>query len=256
MRIILKSLFLICVLLSCKSNKEDEKMMDTATMSTDKDSKSSDKQTDWTYLFDGTNTNGWRAFQGDSLPEQWKIEDGALTFDTRKRLESERQGGKDIIYGAEQFDNFELYLEWKLPEGGNSGIFYHINEDFEISSVAPEYQLLDDLKWEEINNAKLEEWQKVGADYAMHTADNTKKVVKPAGEWNTSRIIFTPDRAEHWLNGNKLLEFDPWSEDWEKRKRSGKWKDFPQYGIFKKGYIGLQDHDSPLWFRNIKIKRL
>lgn len=213
---------------------------------------------DWIYLFDGTSTEGWRAYNGEELPPQWVIEDGMLTFDTEKRLESEWQGGKDIIYGAEEFDNFELYLEWKLPAGGNSGIFYHLkeNEPGGPPAIAPEYQLLDDLQWEEINNAKLEEWQKTGADYAMYPPDLEQKIVKPAGEWNTSRIIFTPTQVEHWLNGKKIVSFVPWSEDWKARKAAGKWKDAELYGSFKTGYIGLQDHDSPLWFKNIKIKKL
>ena len=211
----------------------------------------------WIHLFDGTSTSGWRAYNGESLPPQWVIEDGVLTFDTDKKLETDFAGGKDIIYAAEEFDNFDLYLEWKIPEGGNSGVMYHVIEgDYGPYEVAPEYQLLDDLKWEEINKAKLEEWQKTAADYAMYTPDNSMKVVKPSGEWNTTRIKFTTERVEHWLNGKKVLSFVPWSEDWKQRKASGKWKDFPDYGKYKKGYIGLQDHDSPLWFRNIKIKKL
>jgi len=122
--------------------------------------------------------------------------------------------------------------------------------------VAPEYQLIDDLRWGEINHAKLEEWQKAAADYAMHLPDSTVKIVKPAGEWNSSRIRFTPDIVEHWLNGAKVLSFKPWTEDWYKRKEAGKWKDYPDYGKYKTGYIGLQAHGSPLWFRNIKIKKL
>ncbi|MFK8008829.1 MAG: DUF1080 domain-containing protein [Saprospiraceae bacterium] len=212
---------------------------------------------EWISLFDGTTTKGWRAYNGDALPAQWIIKNGALTFSTESKLETDHQGGKDIIYAAEEFENFELYLEWKLPEGGNSGILYHIQEGYSgPAEVAPEYQLLDDLKWEEINNAKLEEWQKTAADYAMHVPDNNQKNVKPAGEWNSSKILFTPALAEHWLNGKKVLSFVPWSKDWEERKAKGKWKDFPKYGTFKKGYIGLQDHDSPLWFKNIKIKKL
>lgn len=213
----------------------------------------------WIYLFDGTSTEGWRAYNGEELPPQWTIdEEGALTFDTEKRLEEDWQGGKDIIYAAEEFDNFELYMEWKLPAGGNSGIFYHLkeNEPGGPPAIAPEYQLLDDLGWEEINNATLAEWQKTGADYAMYSADTTQKIVKPAGEWNTSKIIFTPEKVEHWLNGKKIVEFVPWSDDWYERKAAGKWKDFPKYGSFKTGYIGLQDHDSPLWFKNIKIRKL
>lgn len=218
---------------------------------------STSEEDDWLYLFDGTTTDGWRAYNGDALPAQWIIEDGALTFDTEKKLESEHSGGRDIIYAAEEFDNFELYLEWKLPAGGNSGVFYHLKEGFSgPAEISPEYQLLDDLQWEEINNAKLQEWQKTAADYAMHTPDNNVKIVKPAGEWNTTRIKFTPELVEHWLNGKKVLSFKPWTADWEKRKLAGKWKDYPNYGKFKTGFIGLQDHDSPLWFKNIKIKKL
>jgi len=212
---------------------------------------------DWIYLFDGTSTEGWRAYNGTSLPPQWIVVDSTLTFDTEKRLESDKKGGNDIIYSAEEFENFELFLEWKLPEGGNSGILYHIQEgDWGMSGVAPEYQLLDDLKWEEINNAKLEVWQKTAADYAMYAPDEEQKIVKPAGAWNTSRILFTTERVTYWLNGKQTVSFVPWSDDWKQRKGEGKWKDFPKYGTFKKGYIGLQDHDSPLWFRNIKIKKL
>lgn len=219
---------------------------------------SSQEEDEWIYLFDGTSTAGWRAYNGESLPPQWEIVDGALTFDTEKKLEENFTGGRDIIYAAEEFDNFELYLEWKLPPGGNSGVFYHLkeNEPGGPPAISPEYQLLDDLQWEEINNATLQEWQKTGADYAMYEPDNSQKIVKPAGEWNTTRIIFTPERVEHWLNGKKIVSFVPWSEDWKERKAAGKWKDSPKYGSFKSGFIGLQDHDSPLWFKNIKIKKL
>jgi len=212
---------------------------------------------EWIYLFDGSSTQGWRAYNGEVLPPQWIIKNGALTFDTEKRLESDKQGGKDIIYAKEEFDNFELYLEWKLSEGGNSGVFYHLKEGYSSPpEIAPEYQLLDDLKWEEINNAVLKDWQKTAADYAMYIPDKNLKITKPAGEWNTSRIIFTPELVEHWLNGKKVLSFVPWSEDWKERKNKGKWKDYPNYGSSKTGFIGLQDHDSPLWFKNIKIKKL
>jgi len=241
-------IFLIIIFISCK---------DKPTPEAETTVKKEEVKSEWISLFDGTSTVGWRAYNGEQLPSQWVIVDGALTFDTESKSEEDFDGGKDIIYAAEEFDNFELSLEWKIPEGGNSGIFYHLKEGFEGPyEVSPEYQLLDDLKWEEINNAKLEEWQKTGADYAMYSPDVENKIVKPAGEWNTSRIIFTPENAEYWLNGKKVISFVPWSEDWQKRKKEGKWKDFPNYGKFKTGYIGLQDHDSPLWFKNIKIKKL
>lgn len=248
MKNIITILLLFFIFTSCENETKTSK---------ESELKTEPEKTEWISLFDGTSTKGWRAYNGKALPSQWVIKDSTLTFDTEKKTEAERQGGNDIIYAAEEFDNFELYLEWKLPEGGNSGVMYHVKEGYSgPPEVAPEYQLLDDLKWEEINNAKLEEWQKTGADYAMYTPDISQKIVKPAGEWNTTTIRFTPELVEHWLNGKKLLSFVPWSEDWEKRKQNGKWKDFPDYGKFKTGYIGLQDHDSPLWFKNIKIKKL
>ncbi|MDF1694440.1 MAG: DUF1080 domain-containing protein [Saprospiraceae bacterium] len=246
-------LFAISFLISaCK-----EKAAPSETNAQDVKKTAESDNSEWISLFDGTTTDGWRAYNGDKLPSQWVIVDGALTFDTEARKEENFTGGKDIIYAAEEFDNFELKMEWKLPEGGNSGIFYHCKEGFESPyEVSPEYQLLDDLGWEKINNAKLEEWQKSGADYAMYAPDIENKVLNPAGEWNTSRIVFTPELAEYYLNGKKMVSFVPWSDDWNKRKEESKWKDFPNYGKFKKGFIGLQDHDSPLWFKNIKIKKL
>lgn len=228
------------------------------------------ESSEWVYLFDGTSTEGWRAYNGDSLPPGWVIKDSTLTFDTELGLEQDYKGGIDIIYGAEEFDNFELYLEWKLPEGGNSGIFYHVKEGYDGPPVvSPEYQLIDDENYARIHDLTeynsqfgaehpelLQNWQKTGADYAMHVADESQKELNPVGEWNSSKIVFTPEKVEHWLNGKKLLEFQPWSEDWNKKKNSGKWDNAPDYGRHKKGFIALQDHSSPIWFKNIKIRKL
>ena len=217
----------------------------------------SKKDSDWVYLFDGETTEGWRAYNGETIPDKWAAIDGNLTFDTELKLEEEWSGGGDIIYHKEQFKYFELYLEWKLPKGGNSGVFYHVQEGYNAPyEISPEYQILDDEGWEEINNAKLESWQKSGADYAMHEPNIDNKSLNPAGEWNSSRIIYTKEKAEHWLNGKLLLSFVPYSEEWYSKRNSGKWDDFPDYGKFKNGYIALQDHDTPIWFRNIKIKQL
>ncbi|MDF9799413.1 hypothetical protein OKW21_004676 [Catalinimonas alkaloidigena] len=226
---------------------------------------------DWIYLFDGSSTEGWRAYNGDALPPGWIVRNGELTFDPKIALEQDYEGGKDIIYGAAEFDNFELYLEWKLPEGGNSGIFYHLKEGYDSPpQVAPEYQLIDDENYAKLHDLtaynlslgytekpeELKPLQRTGSDYAMHPADSTEKLLHPTGEWNSSRIVFTPEKVEHWLNGKKLLSFVPWDEAWKEKKNSDKWKNSPDYGKFKTGYIGLQDHSSPIWFRNIKIKKL
>ena len=107
----------------------------------------------------------------------------------------------------------------------------------------------------EINNATYKNGRRRGQTMP-YEPDLSQKIAKPAGEWNTTKIIFTLEKVEHWLNGKKIVSFVPWSEDWYERKAKSKWKDADPYGSFKKGYIGLQDHDSPLWFKNIKIKKL
>jgi len=225
----------------------------------------------WTYLFDGTSTKGWRGYNSKTLPPGWVVRDGVLMFDVDRKTDKEYVGGKDIIYGEETFDNFELYLEWKIPQGGNSGIFYHVKEGYNAPyEVAPEYQLIDDENYASMhdlaeynlslgyteNPGELKPLQQTGSDYAMHPANSDNKQLNPAGEWNSSRIVFTPETAEYWLNGRKLLSFKPWSREWYAKKNDGKWKKSPDYGKFKTGFIGLQDHDSPLWFRNIKIRKL
>ena len=217
--------------------------------------KSEDKE--WIYLFSEENSSNWKAYNGDSLPKKWKITNNVLTFDTEFKLESEYTKGSDIIFSKEEFANFELHIEWKLPKGGNSGIFYHLKEGFEeASEVAPEYQLLDDEGWEELNEDKLSPWQKAGADYAMYSPSSNIKKLNPSGEWNSTKIIFTEKKVEYWLNEQKILSFVPWSEDWYKRKNSAKWKDSKFYGKYKMGYIGLQDHNSSISFRNMKIRKL
>ena len=213
------------------------------------------KESEWIDLFDGKSTDGWRAYNGEEIPAKWAAIDGELTFSTKLKLEEDWSGGGDIIYYKEQFEYFELHLEWKLPKGGNSGVFYNVQEGYDSPpAISPEYQLLDDTGWEELNNTKLKEWQKAGANYAMHEADISKKTLNPAGEWNSTKIIYTEKKVEHWLNGEMLLEFEPYSEDWYSKRNVGKFG--PDYGKYKKGYIALQDHDSPIWFRNIKIRKL
>ncbi|MDT0607420.1 3-keto-disaccharide hydrolase [Croceitalea rosinachiae] len=251
------------LLVSCNSSKKTD--ADTISSSKEKEGQS------WTYLFDGSSLEGWRGYNSDKLPPGWVIKDSTLTFDTQLGLEQDYTGGEDIIFGAKEFDNFELYLEWKLPKGGNSGIFYHVQEGYDGPPVvSPEYQLIDDENYANIHDLtayntslgytkkpnELKPLQRTASDYAMHPADSTKKNLYPAGEWNSSKIVFTPDKVEHWLNGKQVLSFIPWSDDWHKKKNSDKWKNSPDYGKFKTGYIGLQDHSSPIWFRNIKIKEL
>lgn len=216
----------------------------------------SSKDSEWIYMFDGRTTDGWRGYNKETLPKKWEVINGELTFNTELKLEKDWDGGNDIIYYKEQFENFELYLEWKLPKGGNSGVFYHVQEGYNAPhNISPEYQILDDDGWEEINNAKLKNWQKAGANYGMHEPNISKKL-NPSGQWNSSRIIHDNNKVEHWLNGKIILSFFKDSDDWNKKRNSEIFRDKTDYGKFKKGYIALQDHDTPIWFRNIRIKKL
>lgn len=207
-----------------------------------------EKQDGWILLFDGKTTEGWHGYLKDDIGEGWIVQDEALFG---KGLGGDIGG--DII-SDKQYDNFILKMDWKISKGGNSGVFYHVIENKKYSApyfTAPEYQVLDDIGFPH----PLKEWQKTGADYAMHNA-NEKKQLKSQGEWNTTKIVFDNGHVEHWLNGEKIVEFKAWSEDWQKRKSEGKWNKFPDYGIAKKGHFGLQDHGNEVWYRNIKVKEL
>lgn len=240
------------LLWSCSGSPPAEEQEERATeKNTEADNMLSEteKAEGWMLLFNGTSTEGWRGYNQDTLPGNWTAEEGTLMT-----TGTGGDTGGDIVYEERPFDNFDLYLEWKIEKAGNSGIFYHVLEGEQYHALyenAPEYQLLDDIGFP----AELLPNQYAGADYGMYVpAEN--KPVKAAGEWNSSRIRFTPEKVTYWLNGEEMLSFEPWSDDWQMRKEVGKWKDFPDYGVAKSGLIGLQDHGSKISFKNIKIRPL
>ena len=138
-------------------------------------------------------------------------------------------------------------------------MLYHVVEAPRYSVpyvTGPEYQLIDDDNWEEVNGYPLEPWQRCAVDYAMYVPDFETRLLKPAGEWNQSEIIFDNGHVTYLLNGKVTVEFDAWTPDWFARKNSGKWENAPEYGLARSGHICLQDHGYPAWFRNVKIKEL
>lgn len=208
-----------------------------------------EKAEGWKLLFDGKTMNGWRDFNGEGLTQSWHVVDGCI------QAKGDGSDASGYIVTDKQYENFELSWDWKLSKGGNSGMLYHVveGEHYKVPYVTgPEYQLIDEPNFEH----PLEPWQRLGVDYAMYLPDTTKMKVNPQGEWNNSKIIFDNGHVEHWLNGEKILEFEAWTDDWFERKNSGKWTDAPEYGLARKGVICLQDHGSPASFRNIKIKEL
>jgi len=251
----MKSKFKIaCVLLpalciiSCNNAGTGTEKNDTSNMDTTKNKMQGDARRTVS-LFNGNSLSGWHGFNKSGEIKNWAIEDGAMVC---LGAAKDAEGG-DIV-SDKQYGNFELSWEWKISKGGNSGVMYHVIENRKYKSpyeTGPEYQMIDDEGFPE----KLEDWQKTGADYAMYTA-NEKKKAKPIGEWNTSKIVYNNGHVEHWLNGEKIVEFNATADEWKKKKAEGKWKDFPGYGSAKKGGIALQDHGNKAWFKNITIKEL
>ena len=202
----------------------------------------------WKLLFNGQNADGWHVYLRDTV-DGWAIENGELVALGQAGLEGL---GNDIVTDAE-YENFELSIEWKVSEAGNSGIFFNVVESPDYKAVyetGPEYQLIDDEGFP----MELETWQHTGANYAMHPP--AKKAYKPVGEFNHTRIIVNKGHVEHWLNGEKVVEYEMWTPEWETLVKEGKWKDYPAYGRAHKGHIALQDHGNQAWFRNIKLKVL
>lgn len=204
-----------------------------------------DAKAEWVVLFDGTSTEHFRGYKKEGFPEKgWVIEDGTL----RKVAKA---GGGDIIT-KKQYDSFELYWEWKVAAGANSGIMYRVAETNGPSyKTGPEYQILEDTGHRDGKNAKTS----TGALYAL-IACNDKKKLNDIGEWNTSRILMDADHVEHWLNGEKVVEYTWGSDKIKELIADSKFKSWPEFMTQKTGYIAFQDHGNDVWFRNIKIREI
>ena len=202
-----------------------------------------EKKDGWVLLFDGTTSTGWKKIGGKGFPDKgWIIEDGTLHH-------TAKGGGGDIVT-VEPYENFEFYFEWKLAKGANSGMKYRV-ADMPGGAYGPEYQLLDDDGHSDGKSAKTS----TGSLYQIY-APNDKKKVKPLGEWNSSKVVVNGNHAEHWLNGEKIVEYEFFSDEWKAGVAASKFKGNAKYGQPAKGYIAFQDHGDEIWLRNIKIKVL
>lgn len=200
----------------------------------------------WIPLFDGKSLQGWRAYKKpDASGTRWRVEDGTLTLAPRGAA----PGSGDIIT-TDTYDRFELAWEWKIAEGGNSGLKYFIVED-RNSAIGHEYQLIDD---ERHPDAKVGPDRQTAAFYDVLPATNRK--IKPAGEWNTSRVVVKGPTVEHYLNDGLVLTYELGSPALQKAILASKFKDVDRFGTLQKGHILLQDHGDQVWYRNIRIRRL
>lgn len=213
-----------------------------------------EKKEGWVMMFDGEKTVGWRGYNLPAFPEKgWVVEDGTLHVLGSGR--GEAGGGGDLLFDK-KFSNFELSLEWKVSEGGNSGIFYLAQEipGEPVWKSAPEMQILDNEKHPD---AKLgiDGNRAAGSLYDLIPGD--MKAVKPAGEWNQVKILVFKGTVVHYVNGKQVLEYHLWTEDWKKMVLNSKFKDYQWFlNTAEEGFIVLQDHGDDVWFRNIKIKEM
>ncbi|CAM4371280.1 3-keto-disaccharide hydrolase [Zobellia nedashkovskayae] len=257
----MKKLFIVIIMLGglgmigCKQ----EKKQDTSNLAETVIQESGDKESEWHLLFDGKTFNGWRGLGMDIIPDKhWTIEDGTIRKLNSGLVPSFPDGqpmeGGDLMTIA-TFDNYELYFEWKILKAGNSGLKYNVSEEMSKKYDSPnaaigfEYQLLDD---DDESYKVIKASQFSGSLYDMIEAKNVE--LQPVGKFNTSKIIVNGDHVEHWLNGNKVVEFDYGSARLDSLYKISKYKDYPNFIKKRKGHIVLQNHDDDAWFRNIKIR--
>jgi hypothetical protein len=202
---------------------------------------SSAASSEWRSLIDPS-LSAWRGYRQQTLPPVWHVVDGTLTKDV----------STNELVSRDEFDDFELVFDWRLEPGGNAGVFYRGTEqEDKIYWTGTEYQLLDDARHPDGRNRLTS----AGAAYGIYAPP--AGVVKPAGEWNSSRIVARGDHVEHWMNGQKLLEYDFGSPEWSARVAASKFKAWPNYGKARRGHIGIQgDHAGVLSIRNMRIRTL
>jgi hypothetical protein len=213
-----------------------------------------EKNDGWILLFNGKDFSGWRQCNGTAMPKNWVIEDNSMKVIIAEGKKPGEGANGDILFGDRKFRNFELSIDWKASKMANSGIFFNIREvpGKPIYYAAPEIQVLDNA---DATDNKIAS-HLAGSLYDMIAAD--PKTVHPAGQWNTIVIRVQNGKVTHTQNGVKVVEYELWTPAWDALVANSKFKTFPGFteGISKEGFIGLQDHGYPVWFRNIKIRQL
>jgi hypothetical protein len=216
----------------------------------------------WELLFDGETFNGWRGLGREGIPEgHWIIEDGAIrkvsSGDVPTAADGQPLEGGDIMT-VDVYDDFELVFEWKVAPGANGGVKYNVSEEMSTSSppqyaaLGFEYQVLDDERHPDAQNGP----NRTAAALYDLIAPNAQKPLGPVGEYNQARIVFRGDHGEHWLNGEKVVDFDLDSDAFKERFKESKYEPIPGFADKRKGHIVLQDHGDDVWFRNIKLREL
>ena len=242
----LLTLAAVAILFACKNEKSNSTAIKETT--TKIEAKSTAKE--WVSLFDGSSFDNWKGYLKDGMPAEWTIEDGAMAFTPGKH------GGKNII-SKNKYTSFILSIDWKISEGGNSGIFWSVfeSEKFnEAYQTGPEIQVLDNERHPDAKvNGKLHQ---AGALYDM--IEPSQDVANPAGQWNTCQIKIdhNTNQGSVTLNGTEIVQFAVHGTEWDQMVAKSKFKNWKGFGQYRTGHIGLQDHGNKVWYKNIKIKEL
>jgi hypothetical protein len=210
-----------------------------------------EKKDGWKLLFDGTSTKGWRNFNSDKINPGWKVAEGVLYLDTVK-VDGKRLAAGDIVT-VDEYENYELSIDWKIQACGNSGIIFNVKEGSAYTAsyqTGPEMQVLDNACHKDAKIIK----HRAGDLYDLISVKT--ETVKPAGEWNQAKLIANKGHYTFWLNGVQTVEFTMGTPEWNEMIAGSKFKTMPDFGKFTKGRIDLQDHGDMVSFRNIKIKVL
>lgn len=230
------TIFILCIALilsACKTkNQEPDQPEQSAS--------------DWITLFDGTSKAGWHIYNNTSDGSAWIIDEGALHLDPS-------HSGRGDLVTDEEFENFELELEWKIDSCGNSGIMFNVVESPEYKNTyltGPEMQVLDNACHPDSKYDK----HRAGDLYDLIAS--SKEAVKPAGEWNKVRIVSNNGNVEFWLNGVNVVKFTMHTPEWDALVAGSKFREWPAFGKARKGRIAIQDHDDKVWYRNIRIRKL
>jgi hypothetical protein len=222
-----------------------------------------EKKDGWRLLWDGKTTDGWRSAKAETFPtEGWSINDGVLT--TQENQGKESAGGGDIIT-REKYSSFELKVDFKITPGANSGIKYFVHPNFDPitgtgakasvgSAIGYEYQVLDDLRHPDAKLGRNGN-RTIGSLYDILPAAKTKKP-NPIGEWNTALVIVRGNHNEHWLNGEKVLDYDRTSAEFADAFAHSKFKGITDFPKWTEGNILLQEHGNEVSYRNVKIRSL
>ncbi len=241
------ALLLIALIASCTTPEEK------TTSTNGEPTKASTDTTGWISLFDGKTTTGWHTYGQPTVGAAWKVADGVLYLDTTQKEGWQIKGGGDIV-STDEFDNFDLKLQWKISKNGNSGIIFYIHEDTAkyqyVWKTGPEMQVLDN---DGHSDGKIIK-HRAGDLYDLITAK--PEAAKPVGEWNDVEIISNNGKLDFFLNSQNVVSTTLWDDNWKKLVAGSKFKDMPDFGTYKKGHIALQDHGNAVWYRNIMIKKL